>query len=363
MKFTNPRTISAFTAIVVTITALVINITSSLLLYDRLNVWVVLIFMAVLAPLSYLILNHLLNTFIWNKIKIIYKNIFNLKAPKGPDGKSRRKSILHEKDIIEKVNEQVLEWSDDYGKEIEQLKHLETYRREFIGNVSHELKTPIFNIQGYILTLLDGGIDDPEINKEYLKRSEKSIDRMISIVNDLDAITKLESGTLKLSFKEFDVVELVKEVFEFLDIKATERNISLYIGTKSDKPIKVIADRDKIKQVLINLIDNSLKYGGKDDGKTKVSFFDMDEHLLVEVTDNGPGIPQEELPRIFERFYRSEMARHTRQGGSGLGLSIVKHILEAHNQTINVRSTVGIGTTFAFTIKKAKTAFNSTLFF
>jgi len=295
------------------------------------------------------VLNKLLDTFIWRKIKVIYKNIHSLKAPKKTN--SKRKFHI-DKDIIEKVNQEVIEWSHDKSQEIEQLKKLELYRREFVGNVSHELKTPVFNIQGYILTLLDGGLEDPTINREYLLRTEKSIDRMITILNDLDAISKLESGELKLNFQKFDILGLVSEAFEFLDKKAREHNITLAFGKNTEKPIFVIADREKIKQVLINLVDNSLKYGNEK-GRTKVGFFDMDEHILIEVTDNGSGIDKEELPRIFERFYRTDKARIKQHSGSGLGLSIVKHIIEAHNQTINVRSTVGIGTTFAFTLKKA----------
>ncbi len=349
MKFSNPRQISLFTSIVITIVALLIYIISSHFIDHSVHIITILIYIVILPPLSYFVLNKLLDTFIWRKIKIIYKNIHSLKAPKNTNGKKKHHI---DKDIIENVNQEVIEWSRDKSYEIEQLKKLELYRREFVGNVSHELKTPVFNIQGYILTLLDGGLDDPSINKEYLLRTEKSINRMITILNDLDAIYKLESGELKLSFKRFDMVELVGEVFDFLDTKAKEHHISIVFGKNAEKPVMVIADREKIKQVLINLIDNSLKYGNEN-GKTKIGFFDMDEHVLIEVTDDGSGIDKEELPRVFERFYRTGKARLKQHSGSGLGLSIVKHIIEAHNQTINVRSTVGVGTTFAFTLKKA----------
>ena len=348
MKFSNPRKIALFTSVVITAASLLIYIISSLLIHREANLWVLLIYVSVLIPLSYFILHKLLNRFFWDKIKLIYKNIHSLKVPKNTNTK---KSIYIDDDIIDNVNQQVIEWSRDKSIEIDQLKKMEAYRREFVGNVSHELKTPIFNIQGYILTLLDGGLEDPSINREYLLRTEKSIDRMIMIIKDLDAIAKLDSGELKLDLKKFDIGELVNEVFDFLEIKAKEKNTRLYIGSKSEKHINVFADRESIKQVLINLVDNSLKYGITD-GKTKVSFFDMDENLLIEVTDNGYGIGQEDLIRVFERFYRSDKARSLQHGGSGLGLSIVKHIIEAHNQTINVRSTIGVGTTFAFTLKK-----------
>ena len=215
----------------------------------------------------------------------------------------------------------------------------------------HELKTPIFNIQGYVLSLLDGGLDDPEIRKEYLIRTDKNINRMIHIVEDLEAISKLESGELKLTLERIDIIILVREVFEFLDMVASKSNIKLMFGKNYEKAVFVNADKEKIRQVLINLIDNSIKYGNKG-GTTTVSFFDMDENILIEVTDTGIGVEQNDIPRLFERFYRTDKGRSREHGGTGLGLAIVKHIIEAHNQTINVRSTIGIGTTFAFTLKK-----------
>ncbi|MBN3034874.1 MAG: sensor histidine kinase [Bacteroidales bacterium] len=258
-------------------------------------------------------------------------------------------------EMIREVDKEVIEWERRQKDEINRLKELENYRREFLGNISHELKTPIFNIQGYILTLLDGGLDDPTINKTYLKRTEKSINRMIAIVEDLETISQMESGEMTLNIKKFDLVALTHDVVEFLEMKARKRNVELYFREQYDRPIWVMGDHKRIRQVLINLIDNAIKYGHKDEGaRTKISFFDMDENILVEVTDNGEGISPQDLPRIFERFYRTDKARSRDQGGTGLGLSIVKHIIEAHDQTINVRSTVGVGTTFAFTLQKAK---------
>ncbi|NVO01332.1 MAG: sensor histidine kinase [Bacteroidetes bacterium] len=297
---------------------------------------------------SYFLYKYTINKFIYEKIKLIYKTIHNLKAPKTQQNK-----IENSSDIISNVNQQVLSWAQDKKEEIDQLKKLERYRKEFLGNVSHELKTPIFNIQGYVLTLLDGGLDDITINREYLLRTEKSINRMIAIVEDLEAISLIESGELIMKFHKFDIIGLVQEVFEFLEIKASKKQIRLSIVNNSEKPIYVFAEKERIRQVLINLIDNSIKYG-REKGKTKVSFFDMDENMLIEVTDDGFGISQEDLPRLFERFYRADKSRSREQGGSGLGLAIVKHLIEAHNQTINVRSTIGIGSTFAFTLKKIK---------
>jgi two-component system phosphate regulon sensor histidine kinase PhoR len=296
--------------------------------------------------ISFIILRYALEKFIAEKIRPIYKTIFNLKAPKGKENKQPEMS-----GDISSVNQQVIKWAEDKKEEIEELKKLELYRREFLGNVSHELKTPIFNIQGYVLTLLDGGLDDPGINREYLLRTEKSINRMINIVEDLEEISKLESGEQHLVLTRFDIAAQVKEVFEFLEMNSAKRNIKFRFDKHYEKAIYVNADKEKIRQVLTNLLENSLKYGNEN-GNTKVSFFDMDENILIEVTDDGIGVSQQDIPRLFERFYRTDKGRSREQGGTGLGLAIVKHIIEAHRQTINVRSTIGVGTTFAFTLKK-----------
>jgi two-component system phosphate regulon sensor histidine kinase PhoR len=255
--------------------------------------------------------------------------------------------------LLSNVKFEVEEWAKTQLKEIERLKDMERYRKEFVGNVSHELKTPIFNIQGYILTLLEGGIDDPKINMLYLKRTEKSVDRMISIVEDLESITKLESGELKLNIVNFDIVKTVRDVMEMEQWQADERGISLEIINKPQKPVFVRADKNRILEVLTNLIVNGIKYGKKN-GFVHVSFHDLEENIMIEVTDNGIGIEKRHLPRIFERFFRVDKSRSREQGGTGLGLSIVKHIIEAHNQSINVRSVIDQGTTFNFTLEKAK---------
>lgn len=296
---------------------------------------------------TYFVTRFTLERFIYDKIKLIYKTIHNLKAPKGSG-----KLIEIRKNTLDKVNQEVQEWGEIQLREIQQLKELARYRREFLGNISHELKTPIFNIQGYVLTLLDGGLNDPSINKEYLLKTEKSINRMIAIVEDLEEISHLESGELQLNNTRFDLLQMNNEVIEFLEIKAKKKKNTVYFAENYEKPIRVEADKKRIRQVLINLVDNAIKYGKDEGGKTKISFFDMDENILVEVTDDGIGIPAEYLPRLFERFYRTDKGRSREQGGTGLGLAIVKHIIEAHKQTINVRSTVGVGTTFAFTLKK-----------
>jgi two-component system, OmpR family, phosphate regulon sensor histidine kinase PhoR len=294
--------------------------------------------------LVYFIQKFVLEKYIYEKIRPIYKTILSQKNPKG-------KKVKYEIDSINNVNQQVIQWAEDKTKEIDELKKLEAYRREFLGNVSHELKTPIFNIQGYVLTLLDGGLEDETINRNYLERSEKSINRMITIIEDLETISKLETGELVPEMSQFDILSVTKEVFEFLELNAEKKNISLKFGHGSEKPLMVYADKKQIHQVLTNLVDNSIKYGNEN-GYSKVSFYDMDETILVEVADNGIGVSQSDIPRLFERFYRTDKSRSREQGGSGLGLSIVKHIIEAHHQTINLRSTIGVGSTFSFTLKK-----------
>ncbi len=206
---------------------------------------------------------------------------------------------------------------------------------------------------GYISTLLDGGLDDPQINLKYLERSEKNINRLIGIVNELETIGQLESGELKLNKKRFNIKALTDDIFEYYELKAEGKKIQLTYGKNYDRPIFVIADKSQIEKLLSNLVGNAIKYGYANTGKVKISFFDMDKNLLIEVTDNGPGISQEDLPRIYERFYRTDKARSRELGGTGLGLAIVKHIVEAHQQSIYTRSTLGIGTTFGFTLEKA----------
>ncbi len=339
------------------ISALVIGFITALMLF-LLNVtglaftpayWI-LPFAVVLHFISFFLFLYILKYFIYDRIRLIYKTIHELKTPKG-----QKKEYLNDTDdMIRRANQEVMEWAKERESEIRELKKMEAYRREFLGNVSHELKTPIFNIQGYVLTLLDGGLEDPAVNRNYLLRTEKSINRMISIIEDLETISRLEAGEVKLNFSHFDLVSQVREVMESMEIDASKKRISLILGRSYDSPVYVYADKQNIQQVLTNLMVNAIKYGTSG-GHVKVSFFDMDEHVLTEVTDTGIGIPKEELPRLFERFYRGEKSRTRNQGGgSGLGLAIVKHIIDAHQQTINVRSTLGVGSTFAFTLKKGK---------
>jgi len=306
-------------------------------------------FILLFGAISYFIVLFILNRYINEKITPIYKTIRNVPI----SGKKGRLLEKFSSTNISDVQKEVEEWAKNQTEELTRLKDLEKYRKEFVGNVSHELKTPIFNIQGYVLTLLEGGIDDPKINKLYLQRSEKSIDRMISIVEDLESITKLESGELTLNFVNFDLVKLTEDVFDLAQMLASERNITLQFAAKNDKPIMVYADKKRIMEVMNNLVGNGIKYGKKR-GHVKVGFYDLHETILIEVSDNGIGMDKTDLPRVFERFYRVDKSRSREQGGTGLGLSIVKHIIEAHDQTINVKSIADKGTTFTFTLEKAK---------
>jgi len=308
-----------------------------------------ILFISIFCIVSYFMVLFILNRYINDKIKPIYKTIREVPV----SGKKDKLTEIISTTNISEVQKEVEEWAKNQTQEITRLKDLERYRKEFVGNVSHELKTPIFNIQGYVLTLLDGGIDDPKINKLYLQRTEKSIDRMISIVADLESITKLESGELTLNFVDFDLVRLTEEAFELAQMLASERNISLQFATKTEKPVMVRADKKRIMEVMNNLVGNGIKYGKKR-GHVKVGFYDLHETILIEVSDNGIGMDKIDLYRIFERFYRVDRSRSREQGGTGLGLSIVKHIIEAHDQTINVKSVIDKGTTFTFTLEKAK---------
>lgn len=311
--------------------------------------WFLLTGLVLFFVVTYFLIQLALNRFILEKIRPIYK-IIDYVPRKEKEAWLKLKPGFVE---LSDVEQDVEAWAKDRLKEIARLKEMEKYRKDFVGNVSHELKTPIFNIQGYVLTLLEGGLDDPKINRLYLERTEKSIDRMISIVEDLESITKLETGELKPQYSVFDIVKVVEEVYELELPLAKEKNISLEFTDKPDKPILVNADKKRIIEALSNLVINGIKYG-KRNGYIKTGFYNFDDKIMVEVSDNGIGIDKKDLPRIFERFYRVDKSRSREQGGTGLGLSIVKHIFEAHNQTINVQSVLDEGTTFTFTLEKAK---------
>ena len=309
-------------------------------------VWLILSF-ALGFAFSYGIIYYFIEKFLYHKVKIIYRTIHTIKS----QGEAKQK-IQMSSDVLNEINTEVADWADQKIKEVKELRTADNYRKEFIGNLAHELKTPIFNIQGFIDTLLEGELDDPELTRRFLSKASNSCDRLSDLIQDLDQITSLESGEVPLDLKRFDIVELVKNTIDLLEDSASQRNITLKLRNQNERAIQVEADPKRIQQVLTNLIVNSINYG-RENGETKIHFFDMGDNILIEVADNGLGIGVEHLPRIFERFYRVDKSRSRNEGGSGLGLAICKHIIDLHNQSISVRSTEEVGSIFGFTLKKA----------
>lgn len=313
--------------------------------------WIALSSFVVIFLGSYGLILYTLQNFIYRKIKLIYKFIYQTKASKKEE--FYYKNILPQKSIDE-VKDDVESWAEQRKAEIEMLQQNEVYRKEFLQNLSHELKTPIFAIQGYVDTLINGALDNPEVNKKFLQSTSRNIDRLVNLVDDLDAISKLESGEQLLLKDSFVIQDLLKEVYESLSMKADEKQIRCIIKKGCELPLTVFADKEKIRQVFINLVDNAIKYG-KQHGTIESSFYKVDgARILIEISDDGSGISEEHLHRIFERFYRTDLARSRKVGGSGLGLSICKHIIEAHGQTIHVRSKTDVGSTFGFTLQSKK---------
>ncbi len=293
---------------------------------------------------TFFILHLRLETFIFNSIKNIYKDLTLLES--APFNQSPITTDMAS------LSKEIDSYAKNKKLEFEALKIREEYRKEFIGNVSHELKTPLFTVQGYISTLIEGAADDPKIRDKYLKRADKGVDRLIYIVKDLDMITKLEVGDANLTIETFNILETITNVFDLLEIKAEKKNISLILDKDYPAPVMVHADRDRIQQVLSNLVVNSIKYGHQN-GTTEISVEDLNsEKMIVRVTDNGEGVEAKHLTRLFERFYRVDKSGSRKEGGSGLGLSIVKHIIEAHDEKIYVESKFGIGSEFSFTLQK-----------
>jgi two-component system, OmpR family, phosphate regulon sensor histidine kinase PhoR len=345
LKNPTPRQIAFYAALITTfvvfILVLLLNFTSTEL-YKALN----LVFLPVACfAATFFTVQILIETFFYRRIKVIYKRIAEAKKADNQPVKDPQN--------LDDVESEVEEWAKNKNQQIASLQELETYRRNYIGNVSHELKTPIFNIQGFLHTLIDGGINDPAINMGYLQKAARNIERLETIVNDLETISKLESGQMALELQVFDIQQLTNEVFDDLELLAKDKNVKLSFKEGANIGFRVRADKETIRQVLMNLLGNSVKYG-KQNGATKVSLYDMDKIVLVEISDNGIGIARHHLKHLFDRFYRVDKGRSRDAGGTGLGLSIVKHIIEAHNQSVHVRSTEGVGTTFGFTLEKVK---------
>jgi two-component system phosphate regulon sensor histidine kinase PhoR len=345
MKNLSPRQLSFFTA-------LVLSTPISLLIFivEKSWLWGVGSFVILLGG-SYLMISIVLEKFIYRKIKLIYKFIYQTKATKKEEMYYRY--ILPQKNIDE-VREDVEQWAEENKQEMDLLKQNERFRREFLQNLSHEFKTPVFAIQGYVESLLGGGMHNPDINKQFLENTSKNVTRLTNLIQDLDEISKLERGELVLTKTNIVIQELIKEVFESLSIKAESEQISFSIKKGCEAPLIIFSDKEKMRQVIINLLDNSIKYGKKG-GHIVASMYKMDEkHILIEISDDGIGIPEKHIQRIFERFYRTEEGRSRDITGSGLGLAICKHIIEAHGQTIHMRSTEGVGTTVGFTMETRK---------
>jgi two-component system phosphate regulon sensor histidine kinase PhoR len=336
-------------SVLVLITAFAVALSIGLVNYYFQHSWYfMLISFGVSFFTSFIVFYYLLEKYIYSKVVLIYKMIHNLKL--GKDLKDALGEYVSS-DPINDVEQEVKEWAGAKKREIDVLKKQEQFRREFLSNVSHEFKTPLFAIQGYIETLQDCLIDDPDMATKFLKKAANNVDRLSYLINDLDSISKLESGEIPINYQKFDFVVLAKEVMEGLEDNAKNKSIKLSFKEKYTSPAYVKADREKIRQVMINLVQNSLKYG-KPNGSTAIKIFELHDQYLIEVTDDGIGIEEKHLARLFERFYRIDSHRSREEGGTGLGLAIVKHILEAHQQIISVRSTLQIGTTFAFTLEK-----------
>ena len=324
-------------------TTLVVSV--FLFYYHTFN-WQVIFFPLICFPLCFVIVQYRVERFIYRRVKKIYDDLTLLESTN-----LRQQPITTDMGTLRR---EIDKYAKDKKIEIETLKIREEYRKEFIGNVSHELKTPLFTVQGYVDTLLDGAIDDEKIRNKYLTRASKGVERLTYIIKDLDMITKLEVGDLSLNKEKFDIVKIVQNVFDLFEMKAAKKNITLTFDIDYLEPIMVNADKERIQQVLTNLIVNSIKYG-RTKGTTEISIENLIKNKdIIRVTDNGEGISKQNLPRLFERFYRVDKSGSRKEGGSGLGLSIVKHIIEAHEEKIYVESQLDVGSEFSFTLEKTK---------
>ncbi len=345
IKNISPRQLAAFTA-------LGLAVPIGLLLWVIEKDWItVVICVGLIFFGSFFLFSFVLERFIYRKIKLIYKFIYQTKATKREE--TYYKYILPKKSIDE-VREDVEAWATEKKQEIELLQTNEKFRKEFLQNLSHEFKTPVFAIQGYVDTLLQGALENPAVNKRFLEKAATNVERLTNLLNDLDEISSLERGELHLIKENFIIQDLVRETYESISIMAEQKHIRCSIKKGCESPLMVFGDKEKIRHVLVNLVENSIKYG-KQDGTIVASMYKTDEqHVLVEISDDGIGIPEKFLPRIFERFYRTEKGRSIDVTGSGLGLAICKHIIEAHGQTIHVRSREDVGTTIGFTMERKK---------
>tara|TARA_B110000238_G_scaffold19418_1_gene19027 strand:+ start:3219 stop:4259 length:1041 start_codon:yes stop_codon:yes gene_type:complete len=346
MKIKKTYSYALWSAIYLTLLSVAIATISYFIIAKDLGVGPVLICILVLFIISFFIIQYRAEHFIYRRLKRIYEDVSILDV-----NDLRKESVTTD---IDKLSKRMQTYVEGKGLEIKSLTERDSFRRDFLGNVAHELKTPLFTVQGYILTLLEGAMDDKNIRLKYLERANKGVERLVAVTKDLDMIAKLETDGLKLNMEVSNILEIIQNVFDLFEMKAKKRNIILKFDRIYEFPVFVVGDVEKIEQVLINLVVNSIKYG-KPNGTTIVAVDDYSKgKYVVRVIDNGEGIKPQHLPRLFERFYRADQSRSREQGGSGLGLSIVKHIVEAHNQTVLLKSTFSIGSEFSFTMKKAK---------
>jgi two-component system phosphate regulon sensor histidine kinase PhoR len=346
MKIKKTYSYALWSAIYITLLSVGIAAISYFFIVEYLGVSTIIISVLALFIISFFIIQYRAEHFIYRRLKKIYEEVSILDV-----NDLRKESVTTD---IEKLSKRMQKFVEGKRLEIKSLTERDSFRKDFLGNVAHELKTPLFTVQGYILTLLEGAMDDKNIRLKYLERANKGVERLVAVTKDLDMIAKLETDGLKLNMEVFNILEIIQNVFDLFEMKAKKRNIILKFDRVYDFPVFVIGDIEKIEQVLINLVVNSIKYG-KPNGTTIVAVDDYTNNkYIIRVIDNGEGIKRQHLPRLFERFYRVDQSRSREQGGSGLGLSIVKHIVEAHHQTVLLKSTFGEGSEFSFTMEKAK---------
>ena len=346
MKIKKTYSYALWSAIYLTLLSAAIATVSYFFIEKNLGVGSVLSCILVLFVISFFIIQYRAEHFIYRRLKRIYEDVSILDVDD-----LRKESVTTD---IDKLSKRMQTYVEGKSLEIKSLTERDSFRRDFLGNVAHELKTPLFTVQGYILTLLEGAINDKNIRLKYLERANKGVERLVAVTKDLDMIAKLETDGLKLNMEVFNILEIIQNVFDLFEMKAKKRNITLKFDRIYEFPVFVVGDIEKIEQVLINLVVNSIKYG-KPNGTTIAAVDDYSKNkYVIRVIDNGEGIKTQYLPRLFERFYRVDQSRSREQGGSGLGLSIVKHIVEAHNQSVLIKSKFGTGSEFSFTMKKAK---------
>lgn len=346
MKIKKTYSYALWSAIYLTLLSVAIATISYFFIEKNLGVGSVLSCILVLFVVSFFIIQYRAEHFIYRRLKRIYEDVSILDVDD-----LRKESVTTD---IDKLSKRMQTYVEGKSLEIKSLTERDSFRRDFLGNVAHELKTPLFTVQGYILTLLEGAINDKNIRLKYLERANKGVERLVAVTKDLDMIAKLETDGLKLNMEVFNILEIIQNVFDLFEMKAKKRNITLKFDRIYEFPVFVVGDIEKIEQVLINLVVNSIKYG-KPNGTTIAAVDDYSKNkYVIRVIDNGEGIKTQYLPRLFERFYRVDQSRSREQGGSGLGLSIVKHIVEAHNQSVLIKSKFGTGSEFSFTMKKAK---------